>query len=106
MSLDGTWNVMIDSDMDAQIVPRSATLVLASEGSTLSGTMAGPYPMGEGVTISDGKLEGDTIAWKAAMRGDRLRPQVLEFSGKLGDSEISGDVEVGIFGTATFKATK
>jgi hypothetical protein len=105
MGVDGTWSMEIASDdIDPEIVPTEATLTITSEGSALKGSMEGPYPMGEGVTITNGTLEGETVKWTAAMRGERLRPQVLEFSGTVAGKEMSGEVEVGIFGTASFRA--
>lgn len=106
MRPDGTWKIEITTDeIDPEIVPRTATLTIESQGSELSGWMEGPYPMGEGVIIRDGTINGDSLFWRAAMRGEQLRPQVLEFSGTLTDNEMTGEVEVGIFGTATFKAS-
>jgi hypothetical protein len=105
MAVDGTWKMTIETDdIDPEIVPREATCTIKSDGSAISGSMQGPYPMGEGVTIADGTLDGDKVAWTAAMRGERLRPQTLEFKGTVGDKEIVGTVEVGIFGTADFTA--
>jgi hypothetical protein len=106
MALDGVWKMTIESDdIDPEIVPREATLTIKVHGSELRGSMAGPYPMGEGVMISHGAVNGGCIRWTAAMRGELLRPQVLEFTGTLSGEEINGEVEVGIFGTATFIAT-
>jgi hypothetical protein len=107
MALDGAWNIKIDSDdIDPEIVPRDAKLVIKAQGSELSGSMEGPYPMGEGVVIDHGVLDGDHVRWTAAMRGELLRPQVLEFSATVNDREMTGEVEVGIFGSATFVATR
>jgi hypothetical protein len=91
MALDGAWNIKIDSDdIDPEIVPRDAKLVIKAQGSELSGSMEGPYPMGEGVVIDHGVLDGDHVRWTATVN----------------DREMTGEVEVGIFGSATFVATR
>lgn len=105
MAVDGTWKLKIETDdIDPEIVPREATLTIKSEGSEVSGSMEGPYPMGSGVTFSGGTLDGEEIAWAAEMRGERLRPQTLEFKATISGKEMAGTVEVGIFGTAEFTA--
>ena len=105
MGLDGIWKVAIDSSMDERIVPRSAQLTLVQAGAGLEGSMSAPYPMGDDVAIHDGRVDADRVEWKVAMTGDRIRPQILEFEGTLTDGALSGKVEVGIFGTAEFRAT-
>jgi hypothetical protein len=107
MAIDGNWTMRIETDdIDPEVVPREATFTITTRGDELTGTMEGPYPMGEGVVIAEAAIDGDQIRWMAQMRGERLRPQVLEFTGTLGDGEMKGEVEVGIFGTATFEAKR
>jgi hypothetical protein len=106
MALDGTWDVTIESeDIDPEIVPRAATLTLTTEGWGLTGSMQGPYPMGEDVVIRDATVTDTGLTWRASMRGERLRPQDLEFRANLEGTSMRGEVEVGIFGTASFTAT-
>ena len=67
MAVDGTWKMTIETDeIDPEIVPREATMTLTTDGKEVSGSMQGPYPMGEGVVVAAGTLEGDAIAWTAA----------------------------------------
>jgi hypothetical protein len=107
MSVDGTWQVTIDTDeMDPMVAPQTATVTLRNTASDASGTMSGPYPLGKEVEVTHIKVDGDTVTWSAQMEGDGRRGQVLEFSGALGSGEIVGDVELGIFGIGTFRATK
>lgn len=97
MSADGTWNITMNTPMGAQ----NGTLTLAIDGDTLSGNMSGPQGKLE---LSDGKVEGDTYSWNAAMTSPM--PITLEFSAKVDADEISGDVKLGAFGTSTFSGTR
>lgn len=97
MSAGGSWNVTINSPMGAQ----QAKLNLATNGGSLTGTMAGPQ--GE-IELTDGTVEGSALAWKAAMT--QPMPITLEFSATVDGDAISGDVKLGAFGNATFSGNR
>ncbi|MGD0191994.1 MAG: hypothetical protein ABSD74_14735 [Rhizomicrobium sp.] len=97
MSVDGTWNITIDSPMGAQKV----TLTLKSSGNTLTGTASGAQGTQE---IIDGKVDGNAVSWKTAIT--QPMPMSLEFSGVVDGDKISGNVKAGSFGTFKFSGTR
>ena len=96
-SADGVWNTTMNTPMGAQ----KATLTLATDGGALTGTMSGPQGS---IDLKDGTVDGDALAWKA----DITQPMAmtLEFSATISGDEISGNVQLGAFGTASFSGTR
>jgi hypothetical protein len=97
MSADGTWNVRIESPMGAQ----DAQLVLATEGSALTGRMTSPQ--GE-IDITEGTVDGASLAWKAALT--QPMPITLAFSATVDGDRIEGTATLGSFGSANFSGTR
>lgn len=97
MAVDGTWNVTLNSPMGAQ----QATLTLATDGGTLTGTMGGPQ--GE-IELSDGTVDGDNLAWKAEMT--QPMAMTLEFTATVSGDAIDGKAKLGSFGEASFAGTR
>ena len=97
MSADGSWNVTMNTPMGAQ----KATLVLATNGGTLTGQMQGAQG---NLDLNDGKVDGDTLTWSANMT--QPMPIKLEFTGKVDGDKISGSVKLGAFGNASFEGTR
>lgn len=97
MGVEGKWNVTMKTQMGDQ----AATLTLVVSGSELTGTMASPQGT---LDITDGKVDGDTATWKAAMT--QPMPITLEFKATVDGDNISGDVGLGSFGNATFSGTR
>jgi hypothetical protein len=97
MSADGTWNVTMNTQMGVQ----KMTLILATSGTSLSGTMTGPQGSQE---FSEGTVEGDKLAWKVSMTSPM--PMTLEFSGTVDGDEMSGEAKIGNFGTSQFTGTR
>jgi hypothetical protein len=98
MAVDGTWKLVVNTPMGAQ----ESTLVISSDGATLTGTQnAGS---GEGRPIDEGTVSGDDIAWKASIT--KPMPMTLEFSGTVSGDSISGQVKLGMFGSASFTGTR
>lgn len=96
-SADGVWNTTMNTPMGAQ----KATLTLATDGGSLTGSMSGPQGS---IDLKDGAVDGDSLSWKA----DITQPMAmtLEFSATLSGDEISGNVQLGAFGTASFSGTR
>lgn len=93
MAIDGKWNITIKTPMGDQ----NATLTLKQDGSALTGEMVGAA----GATpIENGKVEGGTASWDAKVTTPM--PITLSFTGKVEGSNISGNVQLGAFGTSTF----
>ena len=97
MSADGTWNTVMNTPMGAQ----NGTMVLTTDGGTLTGKLSGPQ--GD-IELQDGTVDGDAVTWKA----DITQPMAmtLEFSATIDGDSISGDVKLGAFGNATFTGTR
>ena len=97
MSIDGTWNVVMNTPMGAQ----NGVLTIETDGDSLTGTMAGPQGALE---LTEGKVDGESYSWKAAMT--QPMPITLEFSASVDGDAISGDVKLGSFGNATFSGER
>ncbi|MYE14754.1 MAG: hypothetical protein F4X99_24450 [Gammaproteobacteria bacterium] len=96
-SADGVWNTTMNTPMGAQ----KATLTLATDGGSLTGSMSGPQGS---IDLKDGAVDGDSLSWKA----DITQPMAmtLEFSATVSGDEIAGNVQLGAFGTASFSGTR
>ena len=90
MSVDGKWNIVINSPMGAQ----KATLELKAEGNTLTGTQAAAQGS---MPIANGKVDGNTIGWAVSITSPM--PMTLEFSGAVDGNKVSGNVKAGAFGS-------
>jgi hypothetical protein len=97
MSADGTWNITTNSPMGAQ----DATLTLTTDGSALSGQMSGAQGT---LDITGGTVDGDSLSWKTSLT--QPMPIDLVFSATVDGDSISGTVELGSFGNATFSGTR
>jgi hypothetical protein len=97
MSADGTWNITMQTQMGAQ----NATLVLSTDGGDLTGKMESPQGT---IDLTDGKVEGDKLSWKAALT--QPMPITLECTATVEGDNISGEAQLGSFGTASFSGTR
>jgi hypothetical protein len=93
MSVDGTWNVTVNSPMGAQ----PSTLTVTSEGGALTGTQSA---QGTTQPIANGKVDGETITWSNSITSPF--PMTLEFTGKLDGDTLNGSVKAGSFGNFPF----
>ena len=97
MSADGTWNMTMNTPMGEQ----KGTLTLKSNGDALEGKMEGAQGAQE---IEDGKVDGNSLSWIINMT--QPMAMKLEFSATVDGDGISGDVNLGAFGKATFSGTR
>ena len=80
---------------------QKATITLATDGDSLTGTMEGQQGTLE---LKDGAVDGDTVSWKADITNPM--PITLEFSATVDGDSLSGDVKLGSFGNASFTGTR
>jgi hypothetical protein len=98
MAVDGNYNIDIETPMGKQ----SAKLTLNSDGDSLSGTLSGSA--GE-QTLSNGSVTGDDFSFSVTINGPTGEMQ-LNFKGTVSGDDVSGEVQLGSFGTASFKGTR
>ena len=98
MSVDGTYNIVINSPMGAQKVE----LVLKDEG---GGKLSGSQKGAQGsMDIADGKVDGNTVSWSANITSPM--PMKLETTGTVDGNKISGNVKAGAFGSFPFSGER
>ena len=97
MSADGTWNVTANSPMGSQ----QATLNFKTDGSSLSGSMAGQQGT---VEFSDGTVDGNDLNWSIQIQ--QPMPMKLEFSASIDGDSISGTIKFGAFGSGSISGTR
>ena len=97
MSVDGTWNITLQTMMGEQ----SSTVELVSEGAGLTGTQSGN---GESGPIYDGSVDGDAASWKV----DITRPLALTvtFTATVDGDTISGTARAGSFPPSPFSGSR
>ena len=97
MAVDGNWNITMSTPMGE----RKATLSLKNSGGTLTGTQGAD---GNSAEIFDGMANGDDVAWKVSITNPM--PLTLEFTGKVSDDAISGEMGIGFMGNFPFTGTR
>jgi hypothetical protein len=97
MSVDGNWNITMSTPMGE----RKATLTLASNGGTLTGTQAADGDSGE---IFDGTVNGSDVAWKLSITNPM--PLTLAFTGRVDGDAMSGEMGIGPMGSFPFTGTR
>ncbi|MEJ0043042.1 MAG: hypothetical protein WDM81_12920 [Rhizomicrobium sp.] len=97
MSVDGKWNITINSPMGAQ----KATLDLKADGASLTGTQAAQQGS---MAIANGKADGNNVAWEVSITSPM--PMTLGFTGAVDGDKISGNVKAGAFGSFPFSGER
>ena len=97
MAVDGNWNLTLNTPMGE----RTATLSLASSGTTLTGTQAAE---GDSAEIFDGSVNGDDVAWKVSITNPM--PLTLEFTGTVSGDSINGEMGIGPMGSFPFTGAR
>lgn len=98
MSINGTWNVKLQTPMGENL----ATLKLANSDGSLSGSVDAA---GQGSADISGTLDGESIQFKGTLES-QMGPIELDFSGTVDGDEMTGKVELGTFGSGSWTATK
>jgi hypothetical protein len=88
MTFDGSWDLSVKTPMGAQ----TSVLKVQSEDKLLSGELSGN---GETVSIHDGTVDGDAVAWKATV----TKPfgMTISFTATLDGDTLSGEAQAGVF---------
>ncbi|GAA2387913.1 hypothetical protein [Dactylosporangium salmoneum] len=90
MSVDGNWDLEIDSPRGKQQV----RLAVRAEGGRLTGTMSNPEA-DISTDLLDGTIDGDDLAWKVKMK---MFPVTLTFTMTVDEDTMEGKVKAGMFG--------
>ena len=97
MSVDGSWNLTMETPMGE----RKATLDVTSAGGALSGKQSAE---GDSAEIFDGTVSGDNVAWKVSITSPM--PMTLEYTATVAGDEMSGQMQIGVFGSFPFSGTR
>lgn len=98
MAVDGKWKITVQTPMG----PQDSTLDLAVNGNALTGTQTAPN--GGSAEIADGKANGNDVSWSASIT--KPMAMTLQFSGTVDGDKITGQVKLGMFGSASFAGTR
>lgn len=92
----GKWAVSIQSPLGNQ----SRDMVVEAGVETFTGSVTGP----DGTQAVSGKVDGNRLTWSDQV----TKPMKLnlKFDVTVEGDEMSGQVKLGIFGSAKFKATR
>jgi hypothetical protein len=97
MSVDGSWNLTMETPMGE----RSATLDVTSAGGALTGTQSAD---GNSAAIFDGSVNGNDVAWKVSITTPM--PMTLEYTATVDGDAMSGQMQIGVFGSFPFSGTR
>jgi hypothetical protein len=98
MSIDGTWNLTLDTPIGKQ----ETTLEAKTAGGALTGTQSGADSGSQ--PIEDGAVDGDAASWSVAITSPMA--MTLEFKGTVDGDTMSGTVKLGMFGEAQFTGVR
>jgi hypothetical protein len=90
MSVDGNWDLEIDSPRGK----RHVQLAARADGGSLTGTMSNPEA---GITadLTDGTIDGDELSWKVKLP---MFPVTLTFRMTRSGDTMAGQVRAGLMG--------
>ena len=95
--VDGTWNTIVNTPMGEQ----RGQLTVSSEGSSFTGAMSSDRGT---LDITDGAVDGNKLTWTAQI--SEPMPMKLSFSVEVNGDEMSGNVQLGMFGNAPITGTR
>ena len=97
MSVDGTWSITMTTPRGEQ----QSTLTVKSDGATFTGTTSSQRGSSE---IKDGKVNGATLTWTTQLTSPM--PMTLSYSATVDGDAMSGNVQLGSFGSAPLKGVR
>lgn len=98
MAVDGTYSIELDTPHGK----RANKLTLKADGNSLSGSFSGDLGT---QPFDGGTVTGDKVAWSVQINGPMGQVK-LDFTGTINGDEISGQVQLGSFGSSEFKGTR
>ena len=98
MTVDGTYSI----EWETPHGKRTNKLTLKADGNSLGGSFSGDLGTQsfDNGTVTDGK-----VAWSVEIDGPMGQVK-LDFAGTISGDEISGQVQMGSFGSSEFKGTR
>jgi len=97
MSVDGKWNLTVQSPIGEE----KSVLTLTLDGERLSGTISGA----EGISdLKQAKLADSVVSWNTDITSPM--PLKLEFCGTVEGDAMAGQVKLGMFGNAPFTGVR
>ena len=98
MTVDGAYTITQNTPHGE----RSSKLTLKTDGGSLSGAYEGPQ--GE-QPFSGGTVSGNEVAWSVQISSP-MGEMKLDFKGTVIGDKISGQVQMGSFGSSDFQGTR
>ena len=80
---------------------RASTLMVKVAGGKLEGTQSAE---GQTAQIFEGRVNGNDVGWKVSIT--QPMPLTLDFSGAVDGDAMTGSVQLGMFGSSPFRATR
>ena len=99
MSVDGTWNVALQSPAG----PQQMVFELQEADGGLSGTMKNATAV-DVSQLSEGTVDGDDLAFKVQLA--QPMPVTLEFTATVSGDAITGNAKFGAYGEGAFEGTR
>ena len=97
--ISGVWEMTMQTPQGE--MKADATFVQKEDVITV--TMTGP--MGNEMK-GEGKVKGNEVEWKFSLQGPEGGEFVLVFKGKVDGDKMTGDIQMGNFGSSSFTAVK
>jgi hypothetical protein len=97
MSVDGKWNIVVDTPTGKT----ESVLDITTDGATLTGTSTSD---GTVLNIDNGKVDDDRLLFSVKIR--KPMPIRLKFDVGVAGDKMDGEVKVGIFGKSKVVGTR
>lgn len=93
MSIDGSWEITVQTPMG----PQASRLDFKTDGDSLTGTQSGA---GQTIEIYEGSVDGDNASWKIDV--EQPFPMTITCTASFDGQSISGIAQAGAFPPAPF----
>lgn len=99
MSIDGKWNVELNTPMGVQKI----AIVFKTDGDSLSGSMGGGMMSGT-TEFSGGTISGNHLSWPLTIT--QPMSMTLKCTATIDGDDISGEASMGMMGKAKFSGRR